>query len=366
MPATHRLPTYAVLIAVLLLAQPLVGAETVDVATLHERGLEELRAGEHAAAAATFATLLATEPTHATAHYNLACAHALQGQSEQALASLRQAVTHGYRDLTHLRRDPDLQSLHQLESFTALCEDLVEANKPRYEPGAAIPGIRSVEGDPDDGLRYRLRIDAAAKAEQPHRLIIWLHPSGASANKPVEALAPKLAAQGYALLVFTRKQWRGWTAAEGEAALASLAHLAAAEPAVDVERPILMGFSAGGQQALKLWREQPDRFGGLLLNAAYPIVIEGGGYSLIQPPADATTPILVLSGSEDNGTALWRSHLADWNAQGLRVHLHEVPDKGHTFLFAGPAMDTVTEWLAGLDDEDEGQNQGQGQDDAEQ
>ncbi len=344
-PPTRRLGR-ALIIAALLLRGLVGAAETTDTTALHQRGLDQLRAGEHAAAATTFTELLQIEPAHATAHYNLACARALQGQHEQALASLERAVEHGYRDLAHLRRDPDLQSLHQLDGFAALCQDLTERTRPRYEPGAPIPGIRSVEGDPDAGLRYRLRIGTSASAEQPHRLIIWLHPSGASANRHVEPLAPTFAAHGHALLVFTQKQWRGWTEAEGKAALNTLAHLAAAEPAVDVERPLLMGYSAGGQQALKLWHAEPERFGGLLLNAAYPIMRKGPGYELITPPAAATTPILVLSGSEDNGTALWRKHLPDWNDQGLRVRLHEVPDRGHTFLFAGPAMATVTEWLA--------------------
>lgn len=54
------------------------------------------------------------------AHYNLACSLALLGRSDEALQSLRRAIRHGYDDFEHLRRDPDLKSLHKHPGFRKL------------------------------------------------------------------------------------------------------------------------------------------------------------------------------------------------------------------------------------------------------
>ena len=43
---------------------------------------------------------------------------------------------------------------------------------------------------------------------------------------------------------------------------------------IDPRKPILLGFSAGGQAALILWSSKPARLGGLIVDAAYPIRLE--------------------------------------------------------------------------------------------
>lgn len=62
----------------------------------------------------------------AIATYNIACVHALQGRSEEALAALRLAVERGFRRPLQLRRDPDLAALRAAPEFPAIvaaCED---------------------------------------------------------------------------------------------------------------------------------------------------------------------------------------------------------------------------------------------------
>src|SRR5205814_972038 len=88
----------------------------------------------------------------------------------------------------------------------------IKANdEARVEKGKEIPGVKSVEGAPDGGLRYRLRLSPTASKEKPSRLMIWMHPSGGSMNAAVEALAPRFNKDGFALLVFTRKNFVGWS-----------------------------------------------------------------------------------------------------------------------------------------------------------
>lgn len=56
-------------------------------------------------------------------HYNLACSLALVGDSEDALLMLRRAIALGYRDLDHLRRDPDLKNLYGHPDFQELIKN---------------------------------------------------------------------------------------------------------------------------------------------------------------------------------------------------------------------------------------------------
>jgi len=57
---------------------------------------------------------------NAANHYNLACAQAVQGKTEAALASLAAAVARGWADAEHMRKDADLEPLRALPRFEEL------------------------------------------------------------------------------------------------------------------------------------------------------------------------------------------------------------------------------------------------------
>lgn len=61
-------------------------------------------------------------PEDPVAHYNLACSYALLARDEEALLSLADALRLGYRDLDHIRNDPDLARLRKDPRFRALLE----------------------------------------------------------------------------------------------------------------------------------------------------------------------------------------------------------------------------------------------------
>jgi len=52
--------------------------------------------------------------------YDLACAEAKAGRKESALALLQEAVRAGYNNFHHMRNDPDLETLRDLEAFKSL------------------------------------------------------------------------------------------------------------------------------------------------------------------------------------------------------------------------------------------------------
>ena len=52
--------------------------------------------------------------------YNLACSYAVLGMTDPAVAALQKALDLGYRQLDHIRRDPDLKSLRHDHRFIRL------------------------------------------------------------------------------------------------------------------------------------------------------------------------------------------------------------------------------------------------------
>ncbi len=287
-------------------------------------------------------------------HYNLACALARLGKTPEALAALEMAVLKGFDDPDHIRQDDDLTSLRTEPRF-ARCvqkaEETARAHAPSYEPGAEMKGLKTLEAAPEGGLRYRLRMSATATAERRDRLIVWLHPAGGSMNAAVEPLAERFTRLGYALLVFTQKEWRFWSGPDASKLVKATLPEVAKTPGIDAERPVLMGYSAGGQMALALWQETPGKFGGLVLDAAYPVVPKQGGLELLQVPehpAARRTPFFVLVGAKDGGAEAWRKAEPAWRAAGVPLTVRYVPDKGHTWLFGPKEVDDLAAWLEQL------------------
>ena len=68
--------------------------------------------------------LVKLQPANATAHYNLACSLALSRRRGDALRSLQQAITLGYRDFDWMRQDPDLEALKTHPRFVELLGQL--------------------------------------------------------------------------------------------------------------------------------------------------------------------------------------------------------------------------------------------------
>lgn len=87
-------------------------------AAANQTGLDRHRAGE-AAAADWFAAAERADPTNATATFNLACAHARAGRSDQALSALSRLPRTPEFD-RKLASDPDLGPLRGLTAFAEL------------------------------------------------------------------------------------------------------------------------------------------------------------------------------------------------------------------------------------------------------
>jgi predicted esterase len=257
-------------------------------------------------------------------------------------------------DAAHMREDEDLETLRkekQFEELVAKAEATAKSVAEKlYDKGEEIPGVKTVEGNPAGGLRWRLRMSPTATAEKPNRLIIWLHPSGGSMNRQAEGFSAEFNKRGFALLVPTMKQWVSWSTAELTALMNVTVRDAAKTPGIEPHKPILMGYSAGGQGALMIYKENAKNLGGLILDAAYPI--DQAKRGLWSPPQDEEklapfkkVPLFVLVGEQDNGSQVWKAAEKQWGEQGLPLTLTIVPGQKHTWLFGPSQTEALYTWL---------------------
>jgi len=326
-----------------------------EAAKLEQEITDLFAAGKYAEAAEKCRAEMALVPTDNGPAYNLACALARLGKKDDALAALAKSMDLGFDDPEHMKVDEDLAAIRDEKKFAELVAKAVENDKKAeagtYDPGVAVPGVKSVDREPEGGLKYRLLVPDDATAEKPKRVIVWLHPSGTSMNDKIAGHAPQWLKAGFAVLVPTQKRWNGWTDIAAAKLLDKSLPDAASVPGIDVTRPILMGFSAGGQQALMSWAKEPARFGGLVLDAAYPIDMEAyqrGEQKMIDPPAgDAATktPVFVLVGTADQGHMAWKFAEPKWKAAGVPLVVNYVPDGKHEWLLRAELNVTFDKWL---------------------
>lgn len=327
-----------------------------DPAQLTKKVYQDFENKDYAGAVADCRELVKLRPESNAAHYNLACALARNNDKDGALTSLAKSVELGFSDANHIGDDDDLVSLHSDARFDEAVKKAREKEKTGgYEKGAEIEGVKTVENFPDGGLRYRVRMSENAEAK-PNRLIIWLHPSGGSMNQVIERMAPLFVKHGFALMVVTRKQWIGWSGEEAEKLIDKTLPDVAKIKGIDASKPILMGFSAGGQTALELYFDKPQTFGALVLDAAYPLDMEKyqQGKAEVHPlPKDESikkVPMFVLVGEKDNGAQLWKNVEPAWREAGVPLTIRYVPNGIHQWLFGKSQVADLEEWLTQIAD----------------
>jgi len=314
---------------------------------------------KYAEGAAKCRAEIALFPKNASAHYNLACALARTGKTADALASLGTAVECGFDDDDQIKADEDLASLRAEKEFEEIVAKAAEKARPRkeaweklYDPGPDVAGLTNADGTPPGGLRYRLLVAGDATAQKPQRILVWMHPAGSSMNDVVAPLATQWTKAGWALLLPTQKAWDGWTAEEASKLLnVTLADVGKKFPAVSVAKPVLVGYSAGGQMALSAWENNPAPFGGLVLDAAYPIDLAAMKENRIVPsklPAgDALkkVPMFVMVGSKDGGTSVWQQIESDWRKAGVPLTIDYVAGREHEWLLDDTRAAALVAWL---------------------
>ena len=127
---------------------------------IEAQGIELMQSGEYQQAEEVFEKLVEMRPESFVGHYNLAAAHSMQGEIEEAITSMSEAIRIGFSDIAQLRRDPDLVSLRADEWFAELNRQWGELIKARRESDIArIEGLirKGIERRSDETLRVELR-----------------------------------------------------------------------------------------------------------------------------------------------------------------------------------------------------------------
>lgn len=217
------------------------------------------------------------------------------------------------------------------------------------EPHGRAQAMAIVERHPAGGLSYQLLLGPADRTERTLRVAVWLHPSGGhSLNGAVMSLAPIFLEHGFAVLLPIDKDFRGWTYEDAAKLLGGTLPDAGLIEGIDLRRPLLFGFSAGGQVALELWSTKPELYGGLILDAAYPGATRDGRTVVFAPPtgdAVRSVPILSFVGEEDPSADLWKRAERYWIEAGVPLTLRVVPALGHAWLFGEEQIRELDAWL---------------------
>jgi len=259
--------------------ESLVGVNVSDVVSRAHQAYNDKRYEE---AAKHYIWALRQNPGDSTALYNLACCFGLLGAESQAADFLRAAYVAGFRDMEHIRRDPDFEKVRESDRFLALMEELgARAEKERAERGELI----FVEAK--RLLPVRVVKPADAKPFERLPLVIGLHGLGDNAENFV-SLFRKRGIEGrflfavpdapYPFPAGSRGVGFNWhlQPPKGKSAVGLRAHamnvqfvLEVLEAVkrnylVDERKVFLMGFSQGAGMTISVGLTRPDRFRGLI------------------------------------------------------------------------------------------------------
>jgi tetratricopeptide (TPR) repeat protein len=94
-----------------------------DAEDFYNRGLAQVKAGKYALCIESIGRVLALSPEHANAHYAIACAYALMGNADEALASIARAIEHDPDLASDIAEDGDFDSIKDDARFIELVGD---------------------------------------------------------------------------------------------------------------------------------------------------------------------------------------------------------------------------------------------------
>jgi phospholipase/carboxylesterase len=330
----------AVLVVLTLLTAAVVaGQEPVKVQAAQRSFNEAYRQGDWAKAVEIGSELVAMLPGRPLLEYNLACVYALSGDADEALDILGRAAASGFRDLSHLDADHDLDPVRDLPGFNAV-RSQVESNQRRFslEARAAAAGtpilIVTPKGhDPD----------------RPAPLIVALHGYGDRPENHPGVWVP--AANDFGAILAVPQGGRqvgggfGWTGVEEvEAVLERVLAEVSGRFTVDRSRIVLAGFSQGAYLAMALGVRHPELLAGVIpMAGAYIPEIDA------PPPAEGREPrYYFMAGSQDRAVTDMRRAAKDYRAAGYAATLRILPGIGHASPDpAGGELSTALRWVLG-------------------
>lgn len=261
-------------------------------------------------------------PPDPVAAYDRACAEAKAGRAEAALVELSRSADAGFRFVSTLLRDEDLDAVRALPGYADVLARVRANNE------AALVTFR--ERAARDARVVTILPGSLAPGER-RPLLVALHPYGGTAAAFAEALRP-VAARAGAVLVAPEALARvgdgfSWgVVEEGEhLVLAALANALATRP-VDPSRVVLVGFSQGGDLAVNLLLKRPDLAAGAIgLSATHDRRVA----PIPARAPDGAPRFAFLNGRLDGEADANRVAAKALERAGFRVLLRLYPNVGH-------------------------------------
>jgi tetratricopeptide (TPR) repeat protein len=73
---------------------------------------------------------LKQQPNNYLVHYNLACAYSLMNDVDNAVKHLALSIENGYKDLSHMEKDEDLDNIRSDQRYKELKDKLQRESEP--------------------------------------------------------------------------------------------------------------------------------------------------------------------------------------------------------------------------------------------
>jgi hypothetical protein len=122
--------------------------------TLRQRAESALKSQDYNAAAQAWRELIELNPTDPYHYYNLACALSRANEPAAAERALEDAFAHGFIDLFHMQRDPDLAPIRSTRTFTLLIKGWPQLLEARGQADLAALKDRFTPGTPPEQYQF--------------------------------------------------------------------------------------------------------------------------------------------------------------------------------------------------------------------
>jgi len=147
-----------VLLCLITVICPSANAQESDGSgDIESRMIEAFDRGNYARAATLIETHVAEHPRDAYMLYNLACARCMMEEYDASAEALLRAFKAGFKDLEHLRVDPDLKGLRDHPTYKAILERADDGDRDRMK--TSVEQWRETYGSEN----YRYETDADHK-----------------------------------------------------------------------------------------------------------------------------------------------------------------------------------------------------------
>ena len=161
------------MVMVCLIATAVRAQDRGDAFLEQERvAFEHFERADWSAAIAAFERQIAIFEDNPRPYYNIACAHARQGNAERAATWLQLSIRHGWRNVKHLDGDSDLDGVRSSAEFKRVRAQLDDLSpiRPHRLPISSAPSASSVARILADGILERVRLDVDPRLWEPDQI----------------------------------------------------------------------------------------------------------------------------------------------------------------------------------------------------